>query len=257
MAWWREVDEVLVGVALLCLLLGAAEAGFRLSRRVRGPGEQPAQEVSSMQGAVLGLLALLLGFTFSLAMSRFEARKELIRDEANAIGTFSLRTQLLPEASRAKISKLMRPYLETCVELQTDGYRPERVAVTHRAALKLQDQIWSEAMQAARAAPESEMMALLVDSLNTMIDLHGMQMAALRNRVPVSIFLLLVSVAVASLGLTGYASGTSHRENMTLTVVVSVLITAVIMLIFDLHRPARGLITVDLGNLVELRESLR
>jgi hypothetical protein len=255
--WLRDVNEWAVFAAVLLFLLLASELGFRLARRVHPGGEAPASEVSAIQGAVLGLLALLLGFTFSLAMARFEARKELVRNEANVIGTAYLRSELLPEPQRDHVARLMREYLETRFELQRRGFARQALGAIHLHSGKLQAQMWNDVMTAAKAAPDSEMMSLVVSSMNELIDTHGLQMAAVRSRVPISVFMLLVGVAVASLGLTGYASGPHHRQSLVLNVVVSVLITAVVMLIFDLHRPSRGIITVNLAAYEDLRALIR
>jgi hypothetical protein len=254
--WLRDANEWGVFVVLLAFLLGASETGYRIARRVHAPGEAPSSEVAAIQGAVLGLLALLLGFTFSLAMSRFETRKELIRDEANVIGTAYLRTQLLPEPQRSRSAELMRRYVDTRIDLQRYGYEQERLRAISATSAELQEAMWSQSVAVARADADSEMMSLVISSLNELIDTHGMQVAAIRNRVPVSIFLLLSFVAVASMGLTGYAAGPSHRQSATLTVLVSVLVASVILLIFDLHRPMRGFIHADLASLLELRESM-
>jgi hypothetical protein len=254
--WMRDVNELIVFALLFALMLAASEIGFTLARRFHAAGGAPSSEVSAIQGAVLGLLALLLGFSFSVAMSRFEARKELIRDEANVIGTAYLRTELLPEPHRTNVARAMRQYLDTRFELQKLGFAPDALRATHRRSGELQARMWADITTVARAHPESETMALVVSSMNELIDAHGMQMAAVRNRVPSSIFALLFCVAIASLGLTGYASGPFHRQNAALTFVVALLVTAVILLIFDLHRPARGVITVDLSAYEDLRAAL-
>ena len=100
------------------------------------------------------------------------------------------------------------------------------------------------------------MVALFVSALNDMIDMDGKQLAALRNRIPVPIFLLLFLVAFVAVGITGYGSGQRHRESASLTVLVSLLIAAVIILVVDLHRPTRGLIALDLSSLTQVRQNL-
>jgi len=100
------------------------------------------------------------------------------------------------------------------------------------------------------------MVALFVSALNDMIDMDGKQLAALRNRIPAPIFLLLFLVAIVAVGITGYGSSQHHRESASLTLLVSLLIASVIILVVDLHRPARGLITIDLSSLTQLRQSV-
>ena len=110
---YRVNEWVILGVSIT-LFLVAIEAGFRLGRRNRlSVSEHAKSQINTIQGAMLGLLALLLGFTFAMAISRFEVRKQLVLDEANAIGTTFLRAQLLPQPQRQELSNLLRQY-EPC-----------------------------------------------------------------------------------------------------------------------------------------------
>lgn len=256
--WLSSLDEGTMFVLLTILFLGASEIGLHLGRRVsQGRGDdRDLGEMSTIQAAVLGLLALLLGFTFSMAASRFEARKELVRDEANAIGTTYLRTQLLPEPYKGNIVRLLRQYIDTRLELQQIDHTQEGLAGVNARTSRLQDQIWAEAVGAADRDPRSVMTGLFIQSLNDMIDMHGKQLAALRNRIPFPIFLLLCSVAIAAMAMTGYGCGVARERNFLLTLTMSLVIASVIWLIVDLHRPTHGLITIDLRSLIELRDSM-
>jgi hypothetical protein len=256
--WLSNLDAGTMFVLLIALFLGASEVGLRLGRRVSRDSDHAVdlQELSTIQAAVLGLLALLLGFTFSMAASRFEARKELLRDEVNAIGTTYLRTQLLQEPYKSNAARLLRQYVETRLELQQVGHVPESLADINVRTARLQDQLWSEAAGAADRDPRSVMTGLFIQSLNDMIDMHGKQVAALRNRIPFPIFMLLCFVAIAALAMTGYGCGVDRNRNFPLTLTMSLVIASVIWLIVDLHRPTQGLITIDQQSLMELRESM-
>jgi hypothetical protein len=256
-AWLNEVNEGLLFVAVLVLLMGAAGVGFVLAQRARRQHGDTAPHASAIQGAVLGLLALLLGFTFSLAMARFETRKEIQRDEANAIGTTYLRAQLLPEPMRTQIRADLRAYVETRFELGKVSFLPERLRQAHAQASALQKRMWQQLVAAADAKADPELLTFFGESLNETIDMHATRMAAIRSRIPAAIFVVLFVVALASLGLTGYASGPNHRQSFALNALVALLIAVVMLLTFDLHRPRRGLITLDLTGLEELRESMR
>ena len=246
-------------VILMVLFLGASEAGLRLGRRLSPAGDHivDLQELSTIQAAVLGLLGLLLGFTFSMAASRFEARKELLRDEVNAIGTAYLRTQLLQEPYKSNAARLLRQYVDTRLELQEAGHVPENLAGVNARTVRLQDQLWAEAVAAADRDTRSVMTGLFIQALNDMIDMHGKQLAALRNRIPFPIFVLLCLVAIAALAMTGYGCGVDRNRNFPLTLTMSLVIASVIWLIIDLHRPTQGLIAIDQQNVIELRESMR
>jgi hypothetical protein len=256
--WLNLVNEGFLFAGFFVLLLLAAEVGFRLAKHARGANGEVSSHASAIQGAVLGLLALLLGFTFSLAMSRFEARKEVWRDESNSIGTTYLRAQLLPEPMGTRIQTLLRSYVETRLELAADGFLPERMADVNRRSGALHQQMWEQLVAASHAnGADSELVSLFAESLNQTIDFHSTRVAAIRYHVPGAIFLLLFVVAIVSLGLTGYASGPNHLHSFALNALVATLITLVTLLTFDLHRPTRGIITLDTTGLVELRDSMR
>lgn len=256
--WLSEANEGLLFAVFFVLLLLTAEAGFRLARHARLENGQVSSQASAIQGAVLGLLALLLGFTFSLAVSRFEARKEIWRDEANAIGTTYLRAQLLPEPMSTRVQTLLRSYVETRFELAAFGHDAARVRAVHARSSALQTEMWNQVLAVARGREvDAEIVTLFAASLNQTIDLHNTRLAAIRNHVPAAIFLLLFLVAAASLGLTGYVSGPNHRQSFVLNTLVAALITLVTLLTFDLHRPTRGFITLKTTVLDELRDSVR
>jgi hypothetical protein len=140
--------------------------------------------MSTIQAAVLGLLALLLGFTFSMAASRFEARKELVRDETNAIGTTYLRTQFLPEPYKSNAARLLRQYVDTRLELQQFSHIPESLADINVRTAHLQDQLWSEAVAVADRDPRSVPTGLFIQALNEVIDGHGKVARCNRIRSP-------------------------------------------------------------------------
>ncbi|HEX6245283.1 MAG TPA: hypothetical protein VFZ61_30380 [Polyangiales bacterium] len=254
--WLNEVNEVALALTLLALLIGAAELGYVLARRERRAGEEASTHAGAMHGAMLGLLALLLGFTFSLAMDRLEARKALLRDEANVIGTTYLRIQLLPEPMRARLPPLLRSYMDTRLELCAHGFELERLHELQARSAALHAQMWSQAVAAARVA-DTEMTSLFVDSLNQMIDMHGLRVASIRSLIPTPLFVLLFAVSIFALGLCGYVAGPDHRRALALNGMTAVLITLVTTLVFDLQRPSRGLVRADPVALVELRDSMR
>jgi hypothetical protein len=255
-AFLNEMNEAALFCALLLLLLGAAELGYRLARGERREGEEASAHASAMHGAVLGLLALLLGFTFSLSIDRLEARKALLRDEANVIGTTYLRTQLLPEPMRSRLPPLLRRYMDTRLELCAHGFESDQLPEIHARSSALHAQMWSEAVSAGRVA-DTEMTSLFVDALNQTIDMHGMRVASIRSRIPALLFGMLFAVSVAALGLCGYVAGPDYRRALALNGMTAVLIALVTTLVFDLQRPSRGLVRADPVALIELRDSMR
>jgi len=231
----------------------ALEIGFRLANRRRDI-EDPAlheQAVGARDGVVV-LLSLLLGFTLALTLPRFDARRQLIVDESNAIGTAALRAQLLPGPARSTTLDLLRSYTDARVEFSetsgTPGASDAAVARSHA----LQTELWTQAKNAAIASPTA-ITSLYITSLNDTIDLEAKRLAARRNRVPVSIWVMLFLLSI----LACLSSGFTLRRRFLLSMVTAPLMIAIVMaLIADLDTPGRGFIRLDLDSIRQLQSDL-
>lgn len=251
------MNEGLLFIAILALQLLAAETCFWIGRRGSAEANDSAKsQLGTLQGAVLGLLALLLGFTLSMSISRFETRKQLILDEANAIGTAHLRAELLPEPERAQLQELLRQYVDVRVEFYAATDDTQRLDDAVARTEQLQRRLWSDAVAVAKRDTRTVITGLFIAALNDVIDLHGKRVAALENRIPVGVFWLLYAIAIVAMGLSGYAGGAGGRRSLFPTVAASLLISGVILLIVDLHRPRRGLITVGQQSMIDLKNCL-
>jgi hypothetical protein len=249
---WRVL--VIVGV----LLLVFAEAGYRFGRRFRHRNPDAASSHGgSIQGAVLGLLGLLLGFTFAMAVGRYEARRDLVLREANAIGTAWLRADFLPSPQRGEIKAILRDYtahrLATVAAAAKD---PQRFAAARREVAGFHARLWEGGRSAVAASP-SPVTATLIMSLNEVIDLDASRMAAGRNHVPGAVWLLLLLVAGCGSWASGYGSGAGGPRSTFSQAVFPLLIAVVITLIADIDRPQRGLIGVSQLPLEELLDSFQ
>jgi hypothetical protein len=240
-------------LAIVVLVLAAIDGGYRLGTyRHRQSGREKEAPVGAMVGATLGLLAFMLAFTFGLAASRFDTRKQLVLDEANAIGTTYLRTAMLPE-KRDEVRALLRSY----VDARLEAVRPGRVAEGILRSEDIQDQLWSAATAIGLQHPNSIIVGLFVESLNEMIDLHAKRVnAGLRNRIPGAIWLALLTIALLSLGAMGYHAGLAGTIRSIAIIVVAVTFSAVIALIADLDRPAEGTLVVSQQALIDVRQSM-
>jgi len=168
----------LVGLAAI---LAAVEIGYWLGSLARNKGKD---DVSSLEGAVIGLLALIIGFTFAMALTRFEARRDAVLVEANAIGTTALRARLLPEPHRKEILGLLREYVKTRLEIaQRPATRADFAAAIERSNA-LQEKLWQHAMEIAAADNSMVPTGLFIQTLNEMIDDQAKRLAAVRNHVP-------------------------------------------------------------------------
>lgn len=252
------IDGLLLSLTLLVMLLIATAAGFRLgSRNASVTDEVSRSQYSNIQGAVLGLLALLLAFTFAMTVSRFDIRKNLVLEEADAIGTAFLRSQLLPVPYNAEVPILLRHYVDVRLEFYNAGIDKKRLNAATEQTDLLHKQLWSQANAAAKVDTRAVTTGLFIQSLNEMIDLHEKRFTAMRNHVPESVILLLFIVATLSLGLTGYGFGLAGKRHFFVTTTVAILIVAVIYLIIDLDRPRRGLIKVSQQSMIDIQESMQ
>jgi Flp pilus assembly protein TadB len=206
---------------------------------------------------MLGLLTLLLAFTFSLALQRYDHRSQLVVAEANAIGTTYLRAQLIPREMRDEVQGLLRQYLDIRIQ---EGHvntanTVEREVLLDQAKL-IEAQLWSHAARAAEQDGGPVTSGLFIQSLNELIDASSTRQAALDRHVPEIVLLLLFATCAMTTATLGYASGIGgHRVGLAALVLV-VLMALVVFLIVDLDRPRRGLIQVSQKSLSGLQETI-
>jgi hypothetical protein len=193
----------------LVVLLSATEFGRWLGTRV---SDQGADEVLTLQGAVLGLLALMIAFTFAMALSRFEGRRDAVLNEANAIGTTALRARLLPEPHTETL-KLLREYVQVRLDITQRVPTPEEFSAALSRSSEIHEALWQQAK--AMAAKDSGIVptGLFIQSLNELIDDQEKRLTALRNRVPNVVLLALYGVAAVAGAFSGYAGGLGKRSS--------------------------------------------
>jgi hypothetical protein len=239
------------------VLIVAAEIGFWAKRRKKdGSDSIEKSDIALILGAVMTLLALLLGFTYSMSAGRFETRRQLVVEEANAIGTTYLRAKTLPEPRSSEIQELLRQYAALRVEIaSTADDAPEKIRGMDNRTKQLHGLIWSHAAALARENP-SPVIAVFLQTLNEMIDLHTKRLAAFRNRVPFSIYLVLFVLSAIILWLVGYYFGSSRQRVRILTTMLALLVASVMWLIMDLDQPVRGAIRASQQSLIDLHQDL-
>ena len=241
-------------VVTLMIVLLSYEGGFRAGRwRSRRPEREQEVVVRSMVGTMLGLLTFILAFTFWLAATHFDAARQAILNEANAIRTTYLRADLLPEPQRTEIRNLLREY----VDVRLEGARSGKIEQAIRQSEELHAQLWSKAIAAREKASNPILMGYFIQSLNDVIALHARRLIVGREfRIPNTIWIVLFVVlplASASVGCHGGLTGTSRP----LVAVAFVLIISVVMtLIADLDAPRRGSLRVSQQALADLRNTM-
>jgi hypothetical protein len=242
-----------VFIVILLIVLLSVEFGYRLGKYRRSHHEMEKEApLGTMVGATLGLLAFILAFTFGLAASRFDNRRQLLLDEANAIGTTYLRGGMLPDGGE-EIRHLLGEYVAARLEAVQPGKLAEGISRSEH----IQQKMWTQAETIGNKNPNSIVVGLFVQSLNQMIDLHAARMqAGLRSRIPGAIWLGLLAVAALSLATMGYHSGLSGTRRSLAIVAVAVTFAVVIELIADLDRPQEGVLRVSQQALLDAQRSM-
>jgi hypothetical protein len=241
----------LVGIAIVLL---ASELGWRLGIRAEGHGGSP--NISALEQSLLGLVALVIGFTFFMALTRFEARRDAVLHEANAIGTTALRARLLPEPHRTESLKLLREYAQIRVDYIPSGKSFAELPNIIDRSSKIQEALWQQVK--ALSAKDNNMVptGLFIQTLNEMLDNQGKRLSALRNSIPGEVVLSLFGIVAVACGFAGYASGLDPLRTRLPVFITVVLVCGVIFVILDLDRPNVGFITISQQPMIDTAASL-
>ena len=251
-------DAAAIAMALAALMLAALVLGYRLGRpQALTTSEALRTHINSVQASLLGLLALILGFTFAVALQHYDARSAAVVAEANAIGTTWLRTELLTQPEREEIRAVLRGYVEARVEegqqaLSQDTQRSAELAVSNAQQAKL----WQLTRQLVTRDNNPVTSGLFVQALNDSIDAFGSRNAHLARHVPEVVLWILFATFGVTAGVLGYSAGIAAHRPPLASVLLIALIVLVTYLIIDLDRPRRGLIKVSQQPMLELLQSM-
>ncbi|HEY7402699.1 MAG TPA: hypothetical protein VIB39_04210 [Candidatus Angelobacter sp.] len=247
-----------LGVGFFVVMLTAGETGFWLGRGSRTKGfDETKKRISSVEASVLGVLGLLLGFTLAMAVSRFDTRRVLVLEEANAIGTSYWRSQVLPAPEGPEISDLLREYVDAKLNYFAAGIDPGHLKVSRERIARLQRELWVRAAASAQRDPRSVPAGLLLQSLNQTFDLDSARWTALNVHVPDGVLWVDMFVGVLAALLVGYNFGVTGRHDFISTCVLAVCIATVMSVIIDLDQPRQGLIRVGQQPLIDLQQQVR
>lgn len=233
-----------IGVFLLFALvgLGAYEVGYRVGRwwQERTPDEKEGPS-GVLVGSLLALMAFLLAVTMGMASDRFDARRQLVLEEANAIGTVYLRAGYLPQPASDRTRELLREYAPLRINTEDDA----RLRAQFVRSGEIHGELWSIVEPLARESPESQVLALHISALNDLIDLGETRLTAISYaRVPETVILLMFLGSVLTLGIVGFHAGLHRHRSLISAVVLVVVLGAVLTLVVDLDRPRRGFLQV-------------
>jgi len=253
-----SVVPLLCGGLFLGLLL-MMEAGRRLGvRRLATDPEGARAGIGAVEGAVFALLGLLIAFTFSGAASRFDDRRHLVAEEANAIGTAWLRIDLLPAAAQPPLRQLFRQYLDSRLATYRNVSDVDATRAEMLRSQRLQQEIWTQAVNAARDSGSQPAHVLVLPALNAMIDITTTRSMATQMHPPSIIYIMLGILTLAGAMLVGYGMAGGKARNWLHGIGFAVVMAAAVYVILDIEYPRFGLIRVDAADqvLVELRRSM-
>jgi hypothetical protein len=249
-----EVDLAILYPAIIIVIAAAAELGHRTGLRLRRlASERP--DLGVLTGAGLGLLALLLSFSFSIALSRFDARHTMVLEEANAISSTANFALMLPQPRQGIILALLRDYVAIRIDLGI-SYGTSKLEQDANRSLDLQTQLWRQAVAIADTAPQSLSAHRFVASLNEMNNIHERRITALRYHVPAPVVLMLMIVAIVAMGFAGYNAGITGARRRPPLLVMSITAAVLIVLVIDLDSPNHGLIQVPVQPLVDAKQGI-
>lgn len=250
---WRAVFFTLssweLWLVVFALVGGAAGLGVLIGRSLRRQGDTYREPFGALQGALLGVVGLILAFGLTLAVGRYENRRADVVTDANTIGTAYLRAQTIAEPQRSGSLTLLREYNDLAIRVTYEIPGSTALRATTAQQGLLQQRIWRLAGEAMNARPRDSAPRLYLDSLNAMIDQQGVRLAGLNNRVPNAVLWLELLGAAVALGLLGLYLAVLGRGLVPI-VAAAVVVSLLILVIFDLDRPTRGLIKVPATPLI-------
>ena len=247
-------DPLLIFAFFFFTLSFSAQIGVFVLRRRRNLEEVAQEDFGVIVAATLSLLGLIIGFSYSMAINRYDQRKNYEEAEANAIGTEYVRADLLPPADAANVRALIRSYLDQRVLFYTtrDEKQLRQINV---ATAQLQAELWSAAQIPATAHPNA-VIAQAVSGMNDVLNSQGYTQAAWWNRIPIAAWIFMALTAICCNLLTGYGARSAKAE-VSLLLVLPLVVSIAFALIADIDSPRGGFIRVVPQNLQSLAQSLR
>lgn len=231
----------MIGCAALVML--SIEGGYRLGRIMHARSDDEKESpVGAIAGSVLGLVAFMLAITFGIVAERYDARKGLVREEANAIRTAWMRSDFLPEPDRGEAVRLLRGYLEArlqaVIAVQTGAASLDHGGGMLADAERYQKLLWQMAVANARKDMNSDVAALYVESLNELTEIHASRVAVgLQQRIPAPIWIVFGGLTVCGMALVGYQTGIAASKRSWARPFLAISFSMVVALIASLDRP--------------------
>jgi hypothetical protein len=244
-----------LALLVFAVVVGLTLGGVLVGRYLRHRGEELREPFSVVQAALVGFVALILGFGLTMAVGRYETRRAAVVDEANTIGTTYLRAQTLVEPIRSESLSLLRQYTDTRIALSASVPGSAKFNRVSAQSQTIQNELWGLAGTAMNGAPTSSAPRLYMESLNDMIDAHTTRLAALTNRIPDLVMYLQITASALAFGVLGMYLALLGRAALP-ALVGALMVTGMLLVIFDLDRPHRGFVQVPATPLIAERASM-
>jgi hypothetical protein len=251
-----KIPAGLIFAGTIVIMMLAFEAGFRLAYSRRRLEKEKETAVSSIMAAILGLTAFMLALTFQMVTDRFEMRKDLVREEANTIGTAYLRTDFLAEPDRARSAALLREYVVLRLEA-VQSRNPDLLRKSLIESARIQRQLWAMAVVNARKDLNSDIGSLYIEVLNRIFDIHALRVSiGWQMRMPTAIWLVLCVLVLFSMIGLGFQTAIAGSRESWAAPILALSFSVVIMLVVSLDRPQSRFIMVSQQPLENLLASM-
>jgi len=258
-SWLYQLDSFWVVAALLVAMNLTAEGASRLGRHWYPRADDLRRgHFVAVLGSLLGLLALLLSFTFAMSANRYDARRQLVVTEANVLGGLHLQSGLLPAAARQQFNELLRQYVDLRAQLAALRRDPTADQVTQLVAESdaIHQRMWNVIQEAALAQPPAHGADTMLKGLVDAASIQRERLLAFESRVPDAVIWMLLLGALVAMSAVGLAGGLGNHRGVPARVIVSVLICGTIYVVLDLDKPHQGLIQVSQTPILGLQQVL-
>jgi hypothetical protein len=221
--------------------------------KYRTKDTETSADLGIIQTATLTLLGLIIGFTFSMAIARYDMRQTFEESEANAIGTEFLRADLLPSKNAEAVKSLLNNYLDQRILFYSKQDQETAKQITQRT-IEIEGALWNEILPIARTQ-SSPTIALVVSGMNDVINSHGYTQAAWWNRIPAAAWWLMAAIAIGANVLVGFGAR-NFKRNIGLFMIFPMMVSIAFFLIADIDSPRGGVIRIDPRNLLDLKHNI-
>jgi hypothetical protein len=250
-----SVPDVVILPLIVLAMVAAYELGFRFGawRERRNPEEKEGP-TGALVGSLLALMAFLLAITMGMASDRYDTRRGLVQEEANAIRSTFLRAGYLPQPVSGQIQEIVRQYVP--LRIGTPGITSDQIQAQAIESKDLIDQAWTITDAFISENFQSDAYSAFVDALDDMTETGATRVTAINNRVPDAILFFLLVGSILAIGLVGYDAGLTLRRSLVAAVLLVILFGAVLYLVLDLNQPTSGIFTISQQPLITVQQEI-